>query len=123
MFVEVAYEDVGFVRLKTPTGVVLEHVAFETYEVAPQGEVALLELDSDAGCFERAATLVHDMLVIAEYAAVCNLAAWVKTVGYGLQQPVTPLSGDTGSGYGYFALCAQYAYAVARGGQRIATRY
>ena len=73
---------------------VLELVAFEAYEVAPQGEVALLEFYSDAGCFERSATLVYDVLVIAEYAAVCYLAAGVKTVGYGLQQPVTPLSGD-----------------------------
>ena len=86
VLVEIINEGCSLFGIEASAGVVLQDVAFDADEVAAEGEVARLEFHTDGSSLEGATSLVDEMLVVAEDAAVGNFAAGMKAIRHRLQE-------------------------------------
>ena len=68
---------------------IFKSFSFNTYNIATHSHISRLKIDTDACSFKHSASLIHRRQVISHYRHVCNLAAWMKTVGYCLQHTCT----------------------------------
>ena len=92
VFLQIPYQDIGLLRLQTPTTVILQQIAFETDEVATQGQIVVGKFNAYACGFQRTTTLIDEMLVIAKNTAVGDLTAWMESVGNRLQHTTAPIA-------------------------------
>ena len=93
LLVQILDQDIGILGFQTSARVVLDNVAVKGNQVAAQCEIILVQLDAYGSGLKRTASLIHNMLVVTQDAAVCDLASRMETVGNSLQQAIPAHAG------------------------------
>ena len=92
MLTQILYQNVGFLCLQTAARVILQEVAFKTYEIAAQSQIVVGKLHTNAGSLQRTASFIHQVLVVAKDAAVGNLTTRMKAIGHSLKHSTTTIA-------------------------------
>ena len=94
MLFQVIDQDVALLRLQASARVILQQVALEAHKVATQCQVVVGQGYAYAGSLQGAPSLVDEVLVVAQDAAVGHFAARMETVGDGLEHATTAIAGQ-----------------------------
>ena len=94
MLFQVINQDVALLRLQASARVILQQVALEAHKVATQCQVIVGQGYAYAGSLQGAPSLVDEVLVVAQDAAVGHFAARMESVGDGLEHATTAIAGQ-----------------------------